>query len=152
MVFGDETWLQYYKEDVVFKYLDDQGVTQQSLVTFTGDAGAGEVPFAYLDLNFDTSVDIQDWVTFKENVGNDLTGMSVVEKYRNSDLDADGVHGVKDFLAFKVAYDAVNGAGAFAAIVGVPEPSTMLLLSLVGVIRPWASPTPAEHQEKLHEL
>ena len=133
MVFGSATWLQYYKEDVVFKFIDDQGVTKQGPVTFTGDPGAGEVPFAFLDLNFDTKVDIQDWVTFKQNVGNDLAGMSIVEKYRNSDLDGDGLHGVQDFLIFKKEFDSVNGAGAFAAIVGVPEPSSMLLMALMSL-------------------
>lgn len=91
------------------------------------------MPFAFLDLNFDTHVDIQDWFTFKANGGNDLTGMSVVELYRNSDLDGDGLFGVNDFLIFKREFDRVNGAGAFAAITNVPEPTAITLLALMSI-------------------
>ena len=135
LVFGNGTWLQYYKEDVELKFLDSEGRMIVGPVVFSGDAGAGDVPFAAVDLNFDTLIDIQDWLTFKSNVGNDLSGLSVVELYRNSDLNGDGVHGVDDFAIFKQGYDAANGVGAFNAIVGVvPEPSTLALMGLGGAI------------------
>ena len=45
------------------------------------------------------------------------------------DLDLDGDNDVGDFAFFKTDYDAVNGAGAFnAMLAGVPEPSTALLV------------------------
>jgi hypothetical protein len=50
-------------------------------------------------------------------------------------LNGDLANNYADFLLFRRAYDAWNGAGAFAAAVSVPEPSgaTAALLSLIAL-------------------
>lgn len=128
--FGEGAWAPYYKEEAEFKFVNAAGETLRGPLTYTGGTS-----YEFLDLNFDGSINVQDWVTFRDNVGNDLESLNTVAQlYRNSDLNADGVHNTRDFLIFVDAFDAANGAGAFAAAVqSVPEPSTLVLMGLVGV-------------------
>jgi len=125
--FGPGAWLPYYKEEATFLFGNAAGETIQGQLSYTEGS-----PFELIDLNFDGVIDNQDWATFVNNFGTDLSGLTVAQRWRNSDLNNDSVHNIADFLAFVVAYDAALGAGAFAALqnVAVPEPSTMGLLSL----------------------
>ncbi len=126
-------WLPYYREsaDITFEYLDGTGALVTGAVSFTGNGGSA---FALADLNFDGNLDGQDWLAYKEGLGVDLSGLSAARSYRQGDLTADGANDYDDFLAFKTAYDAVNGGGAFAAMLAaVPEPTSIVLLALAGL-------------------
>ncbi len=88
------------------------------------------------DLNSDGKLDLQDWNVYIAGLGADLSGMSVGEAFFFGDLTGDLANDHADFLAFKSAFEAANGAGSFASMLAnVPEPSTLLLgiLCLTGL-------------------
>jgi len=83
------------------------------------------------DLNSDGKLDLQDWNVYIAGLGTDLSGMSVSEAYFLGDLTGDLANDQADFIAFKTAFEAANGAGSFASMLtNVPEPSTLLLGAL----------------------
>jgi hypothetical protein len=41
-----------------------------------------------------------------------------------------------DFVIFKNAYEAAHGNGSFAAMLAVPEPSSIVLLALAALLVP----------------
>jgi hypothetical protein len=87
------------------------------------------------DLTGDDQVTPGDWTKFKTSQGSNFTGLSSLESYRLGDLDGDFDHDLEDFLLFRAAYNEANGAGAFEALVSVPEPTTtshMVLAVLIG--------------------
>ena len=101
-------------------------------VTFVGNGGT---PFERSDLNFDGKVDPKDWPTFRDNNLEDLSDRSPAQAYGRGDLDGDGDNDVFDFRLFKDDFEAAQGLGSFAAMIGqVPEPSSILLVSLAGVL------------------
>jgi glycerophosphoryl diester phosphodiesterase len=61
--------------------------------------------------------------------GTELTGMSVAQGYHLGDIDGSGEIDVVDFVLFKQRFEEANGAGSFAAMVAMPEPSTLQLLA-----------------------
>ena len=62
----------------------------------------------------------------------DLSGLSIAQAYQSGDLDGDGVNSIGDFGEFKTAFDAVNGLGAFEAMLaGVPEPGTIVMMNTI---------------------
>jgi hypothetical protein len=81
------------------------------------------------DLNDDGIVNIQDWLTFATNHLGDLSSYSPEERAARGDIDGDGDNDHADFLSFHYQYDALNGAGAFAAMYAslVPEPTAASL-------------------------
>jgi hypothetical protein len=50
------------------------------------------------------------------------------------DLNFDRRHSIGDVLLFRKYFDAANGAGAFAAVEHVPEPSTLLLCAIAAAM------------------
>lgn len=128
-----EVWLQNPDEngDLSFKYLDAGGVLVNSPVEFVGNGGSA---FPFGDLDFDGDVDVADWTEFKSDIPSVLAGLSTPELYRQSDLTGDGVHNLRDIIRFRQAYDSFNGAGAFAQIGAVPEPSTLVSLGALAVV------------------
>ena len=65
---------------------------------------------------------------FRANQHVDLSSKSLAEAYRLGDLKDDWLNNHADFVLFKTAFDAANGAGAFdTMLASVPEPSTVLL-------------------------
>lgn len=89
-------------------------------------------PLAPGDLNEDGAVDIGDWLTFKAGANTDLSGLDPGEAYLLGDLDLDGEHTISDVVLFRELYDNANGAGAFAGLQRVPEPSAWLLVAAAG--------------------
>ena len=90
------------------------------------------------DLNGDQSITGIDWTLFKAGQGSNFAGLSSLETYSLGDLDGDLDHDLDDFLLFRTAYDQANGAGAFEALLGVPEPSSIVMvvsMLLVGACR-----------------
>lgn len=83
------------------------------------------------DLNGNCSVGVDDWQQFRSGQLANLTGLTASQAYAMGDLNGDKRNDHADFVLFKSAYDATNGAGAFIAMVdAVPEPATGLLLLL----------------------
>jgi hypothetical protein len=80
------------------------------------------------DLNHDNALTVQDWTIYKNGAQSNLSGLSPSQAYDRGDLNLDGVNDLEDFARFRSAYEAANGAGAFAAMLArVPEPSSALL-------------------------
>lgn len=135
-------WRKFYRDesDISFEYLvvgqdtPIPGVLQ--VVGNSVEVEPGEFedqPFDFLDLNYDGEIDIQDWETFKDGFGKDLTGLTQAQRYNLSDLDNDDRHTSEDFLIFQTTFDAANGPGAFAlalASAEVPEPTSLAIFGL----------------------
>lgn len=125
------TWIQTPTEDLVFKYVSG-GQVVDGIVTYTGN---GDQPFIEGDFNVDGNISALDWAILRTNQHTDLSGKSFAEAYRLGDLTGDLESNHSDFSAFKSLFEAANGAGSFAAMVAgqVPEPSTVILLSIAGL-------------------
>lgn len=83
------------------------------------------------DFDFDGDVDEFDFGILRNNLGNQVV------RAEQGDVDFDADVDLNDFASFKNAFNAVNGAGAFEAMIeGVPEPSAvgMALLGLSALV------------------
>jgi hypothetical protein len=101
------------------------GNVLNATVSYTGNGGQS---FKRSDLDFNNVINLADWSIFVANAYGDLSGLSRAQAYALGDLDADGDNDHADFKLFKQDFNAVNGAGAFEAMLeGVPEPSAALL-------------------------
>ena len=132
---GVGAWTRYFNEsgDITFEYLDGNGnlVTDGS-VSFTGTTQTA--PYEEGDINFDGDVDELDWAVYVAQLGNTFAEQSAAQAYLVGDFNNDGVNNHTDFRTFKTLFDAANGPGAFAAMIGgVPEPGALVLLACAGV-------------------
>lgn len=75
------------------------------------------------DLNHDGVVNLADYTLFKSEWLQNGTGIA-------GDLNNDGTVNIQDFTLFKADYQQFNGLGSANALVGVPEPSAWLLMTL----------------------
>jgi exodeoxyribonuclease-3 len=75
------------------------------------------------DFDANGLIDVADWAILRANQHADLTGLSADDAWRFGDLNGDFRNDFADFAAFKTMFDGVNGAGAFAAMLAVPEPA-----------------------------
>lgn len=92
------------------------------------------LPPAPGDLNEDGNIDLNDWAAFKAGANTSLAGLPKADAYVLGDLNLDGVHSLQDVVLFRQYYEGINGAGSFAALQNVPEPTTWLLLSAAGFV------------------
>jgi hypothetical protein len=90
--------------------------------------GNGGVAFKRSDVNFDGLINIADWNVFLANNGTNMSTLSDAESYAKGDLNGDQLSNYTDFRLFKTDFNAANGAGAFEALAGVPEPSSLVLM------------------------
>ena len=99
-----------------------------------------EVPFilgdflSLADLNMDTFVNSTDWLLFRGGQGADFTDLTAAEAFMMGDLDGDFDNDIFDFIAFKQAYEAVNGPGSLAALASIPEPSSLAMIGLSAAV------------------
>jgi hypothetical protein len=125
-------WIRTPVEDLVFQYISG-GTVQSGLVSFENAA-----PALAGDVNTDGVIDAADWQIVRSNQHVPLTGLSLAEAYRQGDLTADGINNHADFVAFKSAFDAANGAGAFVAMLSgqssVPEPASVIIVAAAGLL------------------
>ncbi len=88
----------------------------------------------------DGVIDANDWRVLRDNMFTDAAaGLPLTEAYLQGDLTLDGSIDIDDFTAFKTAYFAQPGAtqagfSALTAATTVPEPTSLALLCLVGLI------------------
>jgi hypothetical protein len=127
---GTGVWTQQPQEDVVMTMKLDDGTDQPVVVDFVGN---DDMPFVAGDFNFDGLVDGDDYVIFRDGLHTDLSALSGAEAFSFGDMNGDSANNYTDTLLFRTAYDDVNGAGAFDAMVAsVPEPTSLALFGLGG--------------------
>lgn len=114
--------------DLAFTYTLNGGATGSGIVEYTG-----AVPIRS-DLNGDGVLTIADWQLFAANAGKSFTGQLPVAAYLQGDLNNDFTNDYNDFLLFKADYNAAHGAGAFEAMVSVPEPATWLISLIAAAV------------------
>jgi hypothetical protein len=126
-------WIQSPTEDLQATLLADGGGLVNINVSYTGNNGD---PFERSDLDFDGELSADDWAVFIASSYTNLAGLSPAEAYGLGDLNGDGVSDYEDFQVFKADFNDANGLGAFEAmLVGVPEPSSaLLMLGLAGCL------------------
>jgi hypothetical protein len=89
------------------------------------------------DFNSSGTLTSADWMILHVNQDADLSGKTLEQAYSLGDLNFDLKNDHADFQAFKLYFDAANGAGTFVAMLaGVPEPSSLLLLLWVALLAP----------------
>jgi hypothetical protein len=98
-------------------------------------AVVAEYAFASLgDLNADGQLDVADWTALRQNQLADFSGMSADEAWRRGDLNGDRRNDHADFVLFKLAFDDAHGAGSFAALAVVPEPTSWAMAALAAAL------------------
>ncbi|MEO0529991.1 MAG: PEP-CTERM sorting domain-containing protein, partial [Planctomycetota bacterium] len=115
-----------------------------SLITSAGDrtlnvdfVGNGGAKWVTGDLDFDGTIDADDYVILTANAESDLSGLTASQAYLLGDLNNDGFNDVVDFGLFKDEFIDANGPAAFDLLVaGIPEPSTigLTVFGLLGVL------------------
>jgi hypothetical protein len=90
---------------------------------------------ATTDFNGDGSITLADYQALLSNMQTNVSTLSKVEAFRKGDATGDNVINVSDFLAFRTAYNAAHGAGAFDQLLAqVPEPSSIALVATLGAL------------------
>jgi glucose/arabinose dehydrogenase len=84
------------------------------------------------DLDGNGIINTEDWVTLRDHFNTDLSGLSPAEAKALGDLNGDFDNNAYDFALFKKAFDEANGNGAFASLLGVPEPSGCCVWTMAG--------------------
>jgi hypothetical protein len=102
---------------------DDGMVIKDFQVTVSGTAAKEG------DFNGDNAITSADWVILRSKQHTNISGGTLEQAYFMGDLTGDKKNNHADFVKFKDIYDAVNGEGAFAAMVAaVPEPAAATLV------------------------
>jgi hypothetical protein len=92
-------------------------------------------PIAAGDIDANGVVDLNDFNILILNLQKTVAGPTRVEAYATADLNGDLQVNYTDFAAFRTAYNAAHGAGAFElAMSNVPEPSCWWLLGIGAVM------------------
>ena len=114
--------------DLTAEALLANGMVTPVLVEFTGNGGQ-----SYLlgDLNFDNSVDLDDFNIYIAGMFSENLDPETSDPYLLGDLDGDLDNDAFDFLAFKNAFVAQGGnPAALIVSTAVPEPATFGLVFL----------------------
>lgn len=118
-----DVWLRTPLEDLVFDVRDANGIRIADGVTYIGsEIVAG-------DFNYDGVVDAGDWPAFRAGLGGQHTGLSRAEAYLKGDLDGDFDTDIFDYNAFVALVP-----GGAAALAGVPEPASLVMLAIGAVL------------------
>ncbi|WP_428304139.1 PQQ-dependent sugar dehydrogenase [Lacipirellula sp.] len=81
------------------------------------------------DLNLDGVINAADWGLQRSNFGADLSMRTPLQALSSGDLNGDLKNDELDFSLFKAVYEEHHGAGSFAAMLQVPEPSGIALMA-----------------------
>ena len=91
------------------------------------------------DLSGNCHVGVEDWTQFRAGQQVNLTGLTHAQALAMGDLNGDFRNDHDDFVIFKTAFDASNGAGSFVALLtSVPEPCTLLFVAIAALGWPFA--------------
>ena len=85
------------------------------------------VGFALGDLDLNGVVNAADWTLQRDGFGANLGSLTPVQALTHGDLNGDLQSNEYDFAIFKAVYEERNGAGSFAAMLQVPEPTAAML-------------------------
>ncbi len=125
-------WIPSTTEDVFIGVMLDGGTIIPATVSYTGNGG---LKFKRSDLDFDNSLDADDWNIYKAHHDQDLSSYSLAEAYGLGDLNADGKNDYNDFRLFKADYIATNGTAAFTALgAQIPEPRSLMLVAVCSIV------------------
>ena len=125
-------WIKSIYEDLDLSVTLGDGSIVGATVVYTGNGGNS---FDRSDLNFNGTLDAADWNLFRANFGASLAGLTQAESYQLGDLDGDGDNDFYDFRAFQSDYTAMFGAGAFAELLNVPEPTSLTMgVTMIGLL------------------
>ena len=117
-------------------YIDDlPGTGSNDRSWFDGVAyvPAGTVLPAFGDFNGVGGINLADYQILHDNLFVPLGATDIATAYHLGDMTVDLDVDYGDFVAFREAYDTVNGVGALdAALADVPEPTGLLLVLLGG--------------------
>ncbi len=143
---GDEFTLINYGGSLAGTFAGMEQFTNIQGIPFVVSYGSGHdsavvaavVPGSFVLGDFDSSgtVTANDYDIFLANLNAGVLESGVWGNYLLGDMNFDSVVDYADGQLFRSAFDAMNGAGAFAAMIGstqVPEPATWLLLGAVGI-------------------
>lgn len=89
------------------------------------------------DLDFNGIINSADWALFRAGQHQNLSPFSFLERFQMGDINYDGFNDHADFVLFKTEFELVNGFGSFAAMLAVPEPSSIVLWALASLLVPW---------------
>jgi hypothetical protein len=126
---SQRAWRRSFYEDIAIQLkLDDPNAPPVPVtVKYVGNNG---VLLQRSDLNFDGVINLADWNLFLTGNGANLSILTMHESYQRGDVNGDLANNYQDFRLFKADFDVANGAGAFVAMTGVPEPATLTMLAL----------------------
>jgi hypothetical protein len=119
-------WARTPYQDLIVSYTLSDGTAGTTPINYTGTA------LSRSDLNGDGPVTSADWQIFLAGSGANFTGQTRVQSYLQGDLNGDLVNDFADYKLFQADYIAANGPGSFEALLGVPEPSS-IVIALVGL-------------------
>src|SRR4029079_8984479 len=110
-------------------------------LTMADDSVAAFVPIytgptiSTSDFNGDGSLTLSDYQNMLSNMQTNVSVVSKVEAFRKGDTNGDMLIDFQDFIAFRTAYNAAHGAGAFDLMLAqVPEPSSIVLVAMLGAL------------------
>jgi hypothetical protein len=87
------------------------------------------------DLDGNGSIDLADFQTLLNSLHTTPGLPTRLQNYRAGDITGDGPVSFNDWVAFRTAFNAENGAGSFEAMLAqIPEPSSVVLLAVVGIM------------------
>jgi hypothetical protein len=121
-------WIRSPVQDLTLNVQVAGGSVLSAGVSYIGNNGQ---PFASGDLDFNGTLDRNDWALFVANASANLAGLSGAQAYGRGDLDGDKDNDFADFRQFKRAFNSVNGVGAFEAMIAeIPEPAAWQIAAL----------------------
>jgi hypothetical protein len=85
----------------------------------------------FADLNGDCALNAADWLQFRSSQHVSMTGLTLAEAAARGDLNGDFRNDHQDFVLFKNAFEATNGAGSFEAMLAVPEPAALTIAAII---------------------
>lgn len=142
---GDEFTLINYDGSLTGKFAGIDTFTTFQGTPFVVSYGSGSdsavvaavVPAVMLMGDFDDSgtITATDYDIFLANLNTGVLESGVYGNYLLGDMNFDTVVDYADAQLFRQAFDAMNGAGAFMAMIGatqVPEPATWTMVALAG--------------------